>query len=166
MILNILGTEYELKKNVDPKELGEDVAGYCDSISRKIVIADIGKLSGGWSEASKEEQKQKEAVTIRHEIIHAYLDESGLQQNTHCPKEGWARNEEMVDWFAIMAPKIIRTFNEALALPKEMQLKKPAPIMAPTFMPELKSYKDRLKENGLENLNVYKELNKERKAQE
>ena len=143
MILNILGTPYELKRNVDPKELGEDVAGYCDSISRKIVIADIGKLSGGWNEASEKEKKQKEAVTIRHEIIHAYLDESGLQVNTHCPKEGWARNEEMVDWFAIMAPKIIKTFDEARALPERTK--------------EI-SYGEYLEQRGI---NLYKELSEQ-----
>ena len=52
---------------------------------------------------------------MRHEITHAFLNESGLDANasdTDC----WAKNEEMVDWFAIQSPKIYKAFNEVGAL--------------------------------------------------
>lgn len=42
---------------------------------------------------------------MRHEILHAFLFESGLSENagfSGC----WATNEEMVDWFAIQSTKI------------------------------------------------------------
>lgn len=49
---------------------------------------------------------------IRHEIVHAFLYESGLWQNSYGSK-CWAQNEEMVDWFAIQEPKIHSAYIEA-----------------------------------------------------
>lgn len=37
---------------------------------------------------------------LRHEIVHAFLYESGLWQNAYGSK-CWAKNEEMIDWMAI-----------------------------------------------------------------
>ena len=45
--------------------------------------------------------------TIRHEIVHAILFESGLDHNTE-----WARNEEVVDWIAIQFPKLLDIFKD------------------------------------------------------
>ena len=42
---------------------------------------------------------------IRHELIHAFLDESGLETNWHHLQE-WGHDETVVDWFAIQIPKI------------------------------------------------------------
>ena len=44
--------------------------------------------------------------TIRHEITHAILFESGLDHNTE-----WARNEEIVDFIAIQFPKLLEIFK-------------------------------------------------------
>ena len=49
---------------------------------------------------------------LRHEIIHAFLYESGLSCNSQ-ETTAWAANEEMVDWFAIQGPKIVRAWREA-----------------------------------------------------
>lgn len=48
---------------------------------------------------------------LRHEIIHAYLIESGLNENANSV-EHWSINEEMVDWFALQAEKIFKTYKE------------------------------------------------------
>lgn len=47
---------------------------------------------------------------MRHEIVHAYLFESGL---TECSGavNSWAINEEMVDWIASQFPKMKRTME-------------------------------------------------------
>ena len=45
---------------------------------------------------------------LRHEIIHAFLNESGLRENSE-----WAYNEEMIDWLAIMIPKINKCFEDS-----------------------------------------------------
>ena len=49
---------------------------------------------------------------IRHEIVHAFLYESGLDVNS-LSGGAWAKNEEMVDWMAIQIPKILKAFQEA-----------------------------------------------------
>ena len=45
-------------------------------------------------------------ATLRHEIIHAFLFESGLQTCAFTIEGPWAENEEMIDWFANMIPKM------------------------------------------------------------
>ena len=44
---------------------------------------------------------------IRHEIIHAFLYESGMKECSSAT-QSWVENEEMVDWFAIQIPKIVK----------------------------------------------------------
>ena len=58
-----------------------------------------------------ENVEELEKKVLRHEIIHAYLGESGLRSSSE-----WAENEEMVDWFAIQFPKILKTFSELCIL--------------------------------------------------
>lgn len=56
----------------------------------------------------KDLQQYKNSV-MRHEIVHAFLYESGLDV---CSKGAWAKNEEMVDWIAIQFPKMMVAFHE------------------------------------------------------
>ncbi len=114
--INILGAEWEItKEDFNNDELkGKDRDGYCYNTARKIVVADFN-TNEDWK---NEDDKCKEEATrqiLRHEIIHAYLYESGLGANTNT-SECWAENEEMVDWMAIQFPKIYKTFMEAGAV--------------------------------------------------
>lgn len=53
---------------------------------------------------------------LRHEIVHAFLFESGLGENMHCLiNSGW-HDEQIVDWFAYQGPKIIKAWESAGAL--------------------------------------------------
>ena len=56
------------------------------------------------SKGNLNEHKKK---LIRHEIIHAFLFESGLGENSN-----WAQNEEMVDWLAFQIPKVVEVFQK------------------------------------------------------
>ena len=47
--------------------------------------------------------------TLRHELVHAFLYESGLFNNTN---SDWAKNEEVVDWIAIQFEKMLKVFIE------------------------------------------------------
>lgn len=49
---------------------------------------------------------------LRHEIMHAFLNESGLSDSSNRFDGAWAKNEEMVDWLAIQSPKIFSTFKK------------------------------------------------------
>lgn len=52
---------------------------------------------------------------MRHEIIHAFLAESGLQANYEHYRQ-FGHDETLVDWMAIQFPKIYKAFREADAL--------------------------------------------------
>lgn len=47
---------------------------------------------------------------IRHELIHAFIYESGLSNENK-----WAENEELVDWIAIQFPKLKKCFEKIWA---------------------------------------------------
>lgn len=109
MNVNILGTEYTIerhKQSEDPKL--EEYNGYCDSSVKLIVIEAVED-----SHMNKANLKRCEEEILRHEIVHAFLSESGLQDNTHSCSRGWACNEEMVDWIALQTPKLFKAFQEA-----------------------------------------------------
>ena len=112
MKIDILGTEYTIerrKQSEDPKL--KDYDGYCDPSVKRIVVE--RKEEGP---NSIENLRQCEDEILRHEIVHAFLVESGLQDNTHVCSNSWARNEEMVDWIALQAPKLFQAFQEGNCL--------------------------------------------------
>jgi hypothetical protein len=112
--IDVLGTKYTIKYvNVGQDEYMEKMhfGGYCDGGTKTIVILNL-KSVPDWAGEAEEIIRQKEAETIRHELIHAFLNESGLSYNSIAP-EAWARNEEMVDWFAIQMPKLLKAFGDA-----------------------------------------------------
>lgn len=106
--VKVLGTEYVVSYESDEKvavEMGGmpgEFGGYCDGYSKKIVIADRNMSND--TESVKGECRRE---SLRHELIHAFLNESGLKANSE-----WAQNEEMVDWFAIQSPKIFKLFEK------------------------------------------------------
>ena len=110
--INVLGSEYkiifkndeEVCKDMD-MPLG-DCGGYCNAYDKKIVIANLDKCN-----ESEESKRALQIENMRHEIIHAFLNESGLMFNANAI-DCWARNEEMVDWFAIQSPKIFKIFKD------------------------------------------------------
>lgn len=112
--INILGTIYNIRK----VDAGEDeymdkmrFGGYCDSISKEIVILNARTLPD-FADEPIEITIRREKETLRHEVIHAFFNESGLKQNALPTETAWAKNEEMVDWIAIQFPKILRVFIE------------------------------------------------------
>lgn len=103
--VNILGTEYSMEFcNMDDDPLLKKNDGYMDHSTKKIVICN--KVDG--CEIKDFESYQKKV--IRHEIIHAYFEESGLSVNVENPLMGVP--EIYIDWFAIQAPKIYKTYAE------------------------------------------------------
>jgi hypothetical protein len=108
--VNILGSEWNVKFGSEEEYPSlAKMDGYADSSIREIVVDDM-EASKGQIE-SKADLKSYQKQVVRHEIIHAFLFESGLDSNSNST-ESWATNEEMVDWFAIQSPKIFKAFNE------------------------------------------------------
>ena len=108
--VNILGSEWSVKFG-SKKEYPNltNVDGYTDLSIREIVVDDMEASQGQIGAKADLESYQKQVA--RHEIIHAFLLESGLDSNSNSA-DSWAVNEEMVDWFAIQSPKIFKVFNE------------------------------------------------------
>lgn len=109
--VSILGTEYKVHLDVSEQEDSslDGRYGYCFPKARKIVIADLNTIDS-WKNEGEEEKQRLLKETKRHEVIHAFLAESGLWGSANgC--DCWALNEEMVDWIAVQWPKIRKVFT-------------------------------------------------------
>ena len=110
--LNILGSVWSLVSKTEEEEKRlKDVAGFTDYSTRELVVADTPDDS--YTIGDPHEHMQQ---TIRHEIIHAFLAESGIWCDS-ASAEHWSMNEEMVDWMAFQFPKIHSAMIEGNALP-------------------------------------------------
>ena len=112
--INILGTEYRIEthKVSEDSYLEENkLAGYCGEEEKLIVVADMSeeKYFTGMDEKAQETYRKR---VLRHEIVHAFLNESGLSDSSNQYGGAWAKNEEMVDWFAIQSLKIFKVYSE------------------------------------------------------
>lgn len=113
-MLNILGTQYEIIKkdyHEEPNFERGKIDGFCDTLLKQIVYCNM-KTHIGWEGIGEDACRYQEALTLRHEIIHAFLFESGLGPNSSTSEDGWAINEEMVDWFSIQGQKIYFAWNQ------------------------------------------------------
>ncbi len=116
MTINILETEYTIMFKNDEEvcaamnvQVGE-CGGYCSAAAKEIVIANLNTITD--SETEKDAVKRD---NIRHEIVHAFFNESGLSDNSNMVA-CWAKNEEMVDWIDLQGPKTYKAWQEAGAL--------------------------------------------------
>lgn len=108
--VNILGTEYRiyLDKSEEEEPRLTDLAGVTDYTTKEIFVYK-GVLDTDNTNGNNKVCYQHKI--LRHEIIHAFLYESGLNENSRISSR-WAENEEMVDWFAIQSPKIFKVYKE------------------------------------------------------
>lgn len=106
-VIDVLGTDIQIlfrKEKEDPKL--ENMVGYYDCTKNLIVVKVLDPDVNSLGDLEKYQRE-----ILRHEIIHAFLHESGMDACSG-PADNWAVNEEMVDWFAIQAPKIFKVFRE------------------------------------------------------
>ena len=107
-VIDVLGAKYTIRvESADKDPFLKDCDGYTDKTTRQIVVACAGPDNelGAFSVYYKK--------VLRHEIIHAFLFESGLHESW---KHEEGHDEAYVDWIAVQAPKLIRAFQEADAL--------------------------------------------------
>lgn len=106
MIIDVLGSKYTItQSNEFDDPCLKDCDGYCDHSVRKIVIDTFHA-----EPMSMEDLEEHRKKVIRHELVHAFLFESGLGGAS------WASNEEIVDWIAFQLPKILEAVKDAKAL--------------------------------------------------
>ena len=107
MIVNVLGTGYEVIYGSE-KEFPalKDADGYCDFSIKKIVVDEMRQEEQNVNALADLLSYRRKVV--RHEIVHAFLHESGLSNSA-----GWAVDEEIVDWIALQLPKIVQAAEKA-----------------------------------------------------
>lgn len=107
--VNILNTNYKIIfKNEDKESRLKENWGFTDFHTKEIYVRDDIDKENEDSCKNLVDFKNK---VLRHEILHAFLYESGLRENSH-KVFAWAENEEMIDWFAIQIPKIVKVYEE------------------------------------------------------
>lgn len=110
--VNVLGTDYSIYGHVSRHDDAflERCDGYFDKTAKRIVVA------GQDGDNELEDFDIYRKTNLRHELIHAFLYESGLDGNS-CWHNGENEHpEQTVEWLAIQFPKIITVFREADAL--------------------------------------------------
>jgi len=104
--IDVLGVPYAIingDRSKDPCLEKSD--GYCDHTIKTCVIDTLIHTDNSVADLDLYRKQ-----VVRHELIHAFLFESGLG----C--ESWGCNEEIVDWIAFQFPKMLQAFEEADAI--------------------------------------------------
>lgn len=103
MKVNVLGTVYKIKyiPSLDGR------GGETDFYTKDIRISEQEDVP---AEYKTDNLKEMQRHVLRHELIHAFLFESGMDQSS-AAHEAWAVNEEMIDWMAIQMPKIMAAYD-------------------------------------------------------
>lgn len=100
--VDILGTEYTVNfgsKRDFPKL--NDADGYMDKTTKQIVVRD-DFIKDNSTVGCIEQYQEK---ILRHEIIHAFRYESGIDFNE-------SSEEQLTDWFAIQFYKIVNAIDK------------------------------------------------------
>ena len=109
-IINVLGNKWEIEvvKFKEHEYLKKhDAEGVTKQYLRKIIISD----GTDKDLLNEEERLNRFKHCLRHEIIHAFLSESGLGACSNRNMKPWAKNEEMVDWIAFKSKDIFKVFD-------------------------------------------------------
>lgn len=102
MKLNVMGIEYKIKQ-IKAEDAKVEADGYHEPYSKEIVLVDLPE-----DPKTVENVEEYRKEVFRHEIVHAFLHESGLAGSSE-----WAKNEEIVDWITLQFPKLLKAFKEA-----------------------------------------------------
>lgn len=110
--ITVLGCEYQITVvQHDQYKTCEGCDGWTDPYSKKIFLIDQTANPDCDPIATDPAGRMKQV--LRHEIVHAFLNESGLVYNSNFSMQGWATNEEMVDWIAWNGEKLYQAWKEA-----------------------------------------------------
>ena len=105
MEIDVLGTKYRIHEKT-PEQDAEllNCDGYCDKTTKTIVITKEG------NDCTLGDFAWYRRKILRHEIIHAFLFESGLHENF---QHQIGHDETYVDWIAAQFPKLNAAFIQA-----------------------------------------------------
>lgn len=118
MEVNILGTTYQVfYETLQENKRYRDCAGYCEFYAKEIHVRRYTPEDEDTTERDSKRLDILAQKVLRHELIHAFMYESGLHVNSHDVTQ-WSMDEEMTDWFAIQMPKIMAAYDEIIGTKK------------------------------------------------
>ena len=109
----IMGTEWQidiLNYDEDPYFEDRNADGYCSNPEKRIVLCEASTFPGQEGENQVFLENLMKHI-LCHEIVHAFMYESGLGPSSLRPAGGWAKNEEMIDWFAYQGAKVYKAWE-------------------------------------------------------
>lgn len=113
--VNILGTEYSINyKDFSDDKAFEKYTAYVDYWKKEILVCKV-ETRKEFAFETNENLVIMIKQTLRHEIIHCFLYESGLSADSYSP-DSWATSEEMIDWLALQGIKIYEAWKQAGAV--------------------------------------------------
>lgn len=104
---DVLGTQYkiEMHKISEDEHMKKNIfMGYCLYDEKLIVIADTSEKEYFHFDNEYAQTNFRDKI-LRHELVHAFLYESGLSE---CCE--WTANETIIDWIALQVPKMVEVF--------------------------------------------------------
>lgn len=127
MKVNVLGTDYKII--ADDSIITQDIDGLCKSYDKKILIR--SKANMLCSDDSEKVKDIRYKEVLRHELVHAFFEESGL--------DDYSNNEQLVNWLATQFPKMLKAFMEADCVGlKGIRFDEEAPFVAQDIKPSQK----------------------------
>lgn len=104
----ILGTDYEIViDDLNNVELS-DYSGKCYGYKKQILLRHPQYMFT--DNASDEEKRERFTEVLTHELIHAFARETASHYDD---------DENLVDWIAILIPKIVKACNDIIDKLKE-----------------------------------------------
>lgn len=106
-LVSVLGTYYRIETRTPDEDVRmADKNGLTDPSTKRIIINDFSQVREEDPADALDNQVWFRDQVLRHEIIHAFLTESG------CVDAFW-HTEDMVNWLAYMAPALHVAFVDA-----------------------------------------------------
>ena len=110
--VDVSGVNYQIifmsEDGFNCMEEAKGSAGLCDTDFKKIYVHIMSN-----SKIPDARKIHRIKTTLRHELTHAFIYESGLDIHTDpLFDENWAINEEAIDWYAHKIPHMAKTFEE------------------------------------------------------
>ena len=100
--VDVLGTIYHIvfAGEEEYPALKDELISFTDTEEKEIVLGNGFALN----------HSSFQAAVIRHEVLHAFIFESGLGENARESDNVFA-DEEVVDWFALQFPKLMEAYD-------------------------------------------------------
>jgi len=120
--VNILGSKWSIRIqdfDQNPYFKKHEADGYSAFATREIVVCNPASHPEEDGDEKNTYYLNIIKNTMKHEIVHAFLSESGLDTCAFSSRRAWSKNEEMVDWIAIQGQKIYKAWKEAGCLDEE-----------------------------------------------